>query len=212
MERKCSKCKIDFVPTGTDTYCKPCRAEYGRKWTENNKERHNARNERNRQKYKTFGPVTTLTERTCGECDTRYPLTKDYWNVDRSRSTGFNSVCIECSKSNQNNWNDSNRELKRAYTKKSKDSARVAALKHYGGDSPCCKCCGETTLVFLCIDHIEGKGNSHRREVGEGGSFTAWLRRNGFPEGFQILCWNCNSAKSILGQCPHSLTSTQPQA
>jgi len=30
-----------------------------------------------------------------------------------------------------------------------------------------------------------------------------WLVTNNFPKGFQILCWNCNFAKGMLGKCPH---------
>jgi hypothetical protein len=59
----------------------------------------------------------------------------------------------------------------------------------------------------LCIDHKNGGGNAHRRLLGKGkmcGSlnFYGWLVRSGFPKGFQVLCHNCNSAKS-RGGCPH---------
>ena len=32
-----------------------------------------------------------------------------------------------------------------------------------------------------------------------------WLRRNSYPEGFQVLCHNCNLGKKINGGvCPHN--------
>lgn len=31
------------------------------------------------------------------------------------------------------------------------------------------------------------------------------LKQNNYPRGFQILCYNCNNAKSIQGQCPHQI-------
>jgi len=35
--------------------------------------------------------------------------------------------------------------------------------------------------------------------------FYRWLVENDFPEGFQILCHNCNFAKSHNpGGCPHA--------
>ena len=34
-------------------------------------------------------------------------------------------------------------------------------------------------------------------------ALNQWLITNNFPMGFQILCWNCNVAKGILGVCPH---------
>jgi hypothetical protein len=33
--------------------------------------------------------------------------------------------------------------------------------------------------------------------------FYSWLRRNNYPEGYQVLCFNCNIAKGLYGVCPH---------
>ena len=31
-----------------------------------------------------------------------------------------------------------------------------------------------------------------------------WIKRNNYPDGFQVLCWNCNSGKGANGGiCPH---------
>ena len=65
-----------------------------------------------------------------------------------------------------------------------------------------CVCCGEDTEVFLVIDHVDGGGNAHRREIGSHGLYY-WLKRSGWPTGFQTLCHNCNHAKHVLGVCPH---------
>jgi hypothetical protein len=76
---------------------------------------------------------------------------------------------------------------------------RAEVFVGYGG--PVCACCGEDTPEFLEIDHIDGGGTKHRKEIG--GRLYAWLRRNGFPPGFQVLCANCNVAKGRYGVCPH---------
>jgi hypothetical protein len=34
-----------------------------------------------------------------------------------------------------------------------------------------------------------------------------WLRKNGFPKGFRVLCHNCNFAHGHYGYCPHKTTS-----
>lgn len=34
--------------------------------------------------------------------------------------------------------------------------------------------------------------------------FYRWIKKNGFPDSVQVLCWNCNCAKGIYGYCPHS--------
>lgn len=78
---------------------------------------------------------------------------------------------------------------------------RLEALVAYG---MVCQCCGEYRYEFLCIDHMDGGGNAHRKEVGGGGNgFLKWLRDNNYPEGYQTLCHNCNFAKHFYGKCPH---------
>ena len=78
---------------------------------------------------------------------------------------------------------------------------RAQVFWHYG---TVCACCSEPETDFLTIDHIEGDGAEHRRQIGES-SLYHWLRKNGFPPGFQTLCRNCNWAKHRLGTCPHRL-------
>ena len=80
---------------------------------------------------------------------------------------------------------------------------RLESLRHYGGDPPSCACCGENELHFLSIDHLNGNGGKHRKQVGSGNAFHYWLRRSGYPDGFQVLCHNCNMAKGFYGECPH---------
>jgi predicted restriction endonuclease len=80
-------------------------------------------------------------------------------------------------------------------------SIRNAVLSTYGSK---CTCCGETENHFLTIDHINGGGSQHRKEL-KGRSVFKWLLDHGCPEGFQILCYNCNMAKGHYGICPHQL-------
>jgi len=82
---------------------------------------------------------------------------------------------------------------------------RKKVLFHYGGNSPKCACCGESIFEFLTIDHINHNiKKQHKRKIGSHGQHLyAWLIRNNFPKGFQVLCWNCNSAKGKTGKCPH---------
>jgi len=65
--------------------------------------------------------------------------------------------------------------------------------------------CPENEMAFLVIDHINGGGNQHRKEIKRSGSdsFYRWIRDNNYPDGFQILCANCNMAKGKDGVCPH---------
>jgi 5-methylcytosine-specific restriction endonuclease McrA len=65
--------------------------------------------------------------------------------------------------------------------------------------TPCCGCCGETDLNKLEIDHIAGGGKAHRKSIypcGAGGHvFYHWLKKQGYPEGYQTLCNSCNDKK-----------------
>lgn len=77
---------------------------------------------------------------------------------------------------------------------------RLAAIEAYGGK---CTCCSEATIAFLAIDHINGGGQKHMKEIGGPSNFMCWLRKNDYPPGFQILCHNCNMAKGLYKSCPH---------
>lgn len=90
---------------------------------------------------------------------------------------------------------------------KSNQKLKLAVFEAYGGAK--CVCCGETTHEFLTIDHKNGGGNKHRRELfgtapGTGRYFYRWLRDNEYPPGYQVLCFNCNIAKHMFGACPHT--------
>lgn len=100
-------------------------------------------------------------------------------------------------------WRQANRDKWAAYNKKSYDKVRHEVLDHYGGE---CACCGESEDAFLCMDHVDGGGNEHRRTTP--GTIYRILKREGFPVGFQVLCWNCNSARHIRGVCPHQVALT----
>ncbi len=77
-------------------------------------------------------------------------------------------------------------------------------VAHYSSGTMVCACCGESNIEFLSIDHINGGGNKHRKIIKKNGSsFYRWLIKENFPLGYQVLCLNCNIAKSRFGHCPH---------
>jgi len=80
---------------------------------------------------------------------------------------------------------------------------RHVVLQGYGGLIPHCACCGEGHEEFLTIDHINGDGAKQRKAGLRGIAFYLWLIRNDFPEGFRVLCMNCNFSLGMRGYCPH---------
>ncbi len=98
-------------------------------------------------------------------------------------------------------WRSDNRERalksQRACDRKLKDAAYAV----YGGYR--CNCCGETIEAFLSLDHVNNDGAEHRRTVDRRGLYK-WMKKHGYPEGFQVLCMNCNFGKARNGGiCPH---------
>ena len=84
-------------------------------------------------------------------------------------------------------------------------------------DIPCCRCCKESNIDFLAIDHIAGRKQMDSEpelvKLGyssklEGSSLQKWIIKNNFPEGFQILCQNCNFSKGKKknnNKCVHEM-------
>ncbi len=81
---------------------------------------------------------------------------------------------------------------------------KVSVFEAYGGVK--CNCCGEANIKFLTMDHINNDGNVHRQSNPEAGpGLYRWIAKNNYPEGFQVLCWNCNLGKAHNnGVCPHN--------
>ncbi len=132
-------------------------------------------------------------------------LLAKYQRLRHSRKAG--GLCVRCGKANdartvrcnscKQKAKDNNAKLWRKYNRELK----IEVMEHYGGCR--CACCGETTIEFLQIDHVNGNGSKHRKEIGGGNKMYKWLKRNGYPSGFQVLCANCNFAKGKNGICPH---------
>jgi len=117
----------------------------------------------------------------------------DYWK---------NRQPSEESKERQKQWKLDHPEITAKHKAKYARKARQDCISHYGGR---CECCGETHIEFLTIDHPNGGGNKHRKEIGvtAGFPFYRWIIKNNYPEGLRVLCLNCNFSLGRFGYCPH---------
>lgn len=95
-------------------------------------------------------------------------------------------------------------EKSREKDKKRREKARYECISNYSKGKMCCNCCGENEIKFLSIDHIDGGGNIHRKN-NKINKIAEWLRKNNYPNGYQVLCYNCNLSKGFYGICPHKL-------
>ena len=69
-------------------------------------------------------------------------------------------------------------------------------LMHYGEGVCACIQCGFDNVKALSIDHIDGRDNvehSVKRLNGQGMYY--WLKKKGYPGGYQTLCMNCQFIK-----------------
>lgn len=96
--------------------------------------------------------------------------------------------------------------------------SRIEAIQAYGGLEPKCACpgCTETNTKFLTIDHTNADGAAHRKKLGNigGNQFYRWLKNNNYPDGYQVLCYNCNVSRGT-GKCPvheQPITTIRKQA
>jgi len=114
-------------------------------------------------------------------------------------------LCIWCDSplsSKSRSLCDKHRAELNERNKKSRKKLRHEVLNAYGG---LCECCGESHVEFLGVDHIDGGGRKHLAELGGSAYFYGWLKKNGFPPGYRILCHNCNFSIGKYGYCPHKI-------
>lgn len=97
-------------------------------------------------------------------------------------------------------WRIKNKESISAKEKERKLKIKNECLTHYGNQ---CSCCSETEQEFLTFDHINGNGSTHRREI-KGNNIYNILKKEGYPDTYRILCFNCNWSSYLGGGvCKH---------
>lgn len=144
--------------------------------------------------------------RYCQGCKRMLPAVA--WNIfEGDRASKY---CKQCKRQqNQRRNSEEFRAKAREYHKgtyakvvEQRRALRLEVLAAYGGK---CACCGEATPQFLAVDHVHGNGNRHRAylKAQKVHHLYPWLKKNGYPEGFRLLCHNCNMARGLYGFCPH---------
>lgn len=163
----------------------------------------------------------------------RQPHPKRCWTCNEIKphehfTSMLGKSCVECREAGRTKWNKAKQEAARyrqdrikhldqhkrwkeanalRYRSQQKDYRRAErerifrdVLEHYGGE---CGCCGERERFFLTLDHIDGNGGEHRRQIGKTDMWK-WAYSNGYPPIFQVLCFNCNVGRYRNGGvCPH---------
>lgn len=140
-------------------------------------------------------PVAGLDDsntQQCFKCERVLPLNENFFYRHPMMGNGFLGKCKECARADV--------RVTRIALKRRQ---RIEVVAHYSGGTNACACCGEATFDFLALDHVNGGGCKHHKECN--GNVYSWVVQHGFPEGFRVLCFNCNFAIGHYGRCPHAL-------
>lgn len=146
--------------------------------------------QRMREYYKNHGQAHYLKH-----AEKKRAAARDYWKNNPEKRKRHYERRQERYKTSENARLTRNETARRGMAK-----LRAVIFNHYGNQ---CECCGELQNEFLSIDHINGCSRELRKEQGSGNALYRWLKRHNFPDGYQVLCFNCNMAKGFLGICPH---------
>lgn len=143
-----------------------------------------------------------MNKKICTRCNSE----KSVDNFDKHESTKdkLQNWCRDCKNARRRelrklkvgcyaNEYQNNRESHLATCKRRNMRHREMVISHYS-PKKCCTSCGFSDMRALSIDHINGDGANHRREL-KGKSFYKWLIDNKYPRGFQVLCMNCQFIK-----------------
>lgn len=153
-----------------------------------------------------------MTEKTCAQCGETKPVSDFYiYKYDHRNDVVYKRCKLCISKHKGAKWKrldpDSEEAAQRKLDKVEgrKERYRYLRSKVFDAYGNSCACCGESTLEFLTIDHVNNDGAAHRKAVS--GSTEAVMRdiiNSNYPKDYQILCWNCNCSKQFSGGCPHA--------
>lgn len=155
----------------------------------------------------------------CNLCKINKPISDFY--ADPPHKDGRASACKKCVKQRHKEkyytdivtaraksryYNRDKKEYNRSYASRERARLKKQVMWHYSNGTMQCNKCGYNDIRALCIDHIDGNGSLHRKLLSannpklkprDGGGCTMyrWLRKNDYPKGYQVLCFNCNQIK-----------------
>lgn len=191
------------------------RLAYIKKWREDNPDKVKEYRKRTRIKFK-----DKIREKN----RERYPKIKEAHNLKRRIRRLNNPEFRERHKKYIDYWEDrivnnlketpfesyrrtylANREKRLEVMHQRNKNRRLEIIYWYSNGAMCCSECGEITIQFLSIDHINNDGGKEKKIYK--GNIINHIIRNNFPDKYQILCHNCNTIKHMK-----TLTRKNPSA
>lgn len=146
---------------------------------------------------------------------------KKGWRASRYAERREKGLCTKCGKPSKGYRCKTCKKEQRKTTAAYRLKLKLEVFAAYGGARCACAHCPEHRrphLSMLTLNHINGGGNTHRRNLGGvkprsgiGGynnstSVYLWAKRNKYPPIFNVLCWNCQWGVYLnKGRCPHEV-------
>lgn len=184
-EGKCVKCETLLDRNGTK--CVKCLDQY-KAWKQKRID--------NNLCISCGNPKTDATK-TCKACNKKHVI----HNKQYRHELVANGLCVDCAKiiEGKTKMCKDCLDKRNTYSRNKIKDRKKIVFDHYGN---ICKCCGLNDIRFLTVDHINNDGGGKYRDS----NFYSWIIKNNFPDNLQLLCWNCNCAKSKNnGICPHKM-------
>lgn len=142
-------------------------------------------------------------KKRCPKCSQELSSSKFYKNANGT----LDSYCKDCKREYRNQarrekrgyygsekFKKTTKEYKKRYNKNLNEQRKAQVISELTSGEMCCSLCGFDDIRALSVDHIDGNGAEHRKSV-RGCHLYKWLIKNNFPEGFQVLCMNCQWIK-----------------
>jgi hypothetical protein len=123
----------------------------------------------------------------CSKCQT--PLEANNWLPSRRKRSQF--ICRDCIRTDNNQRYQKRKEKYLQNYKDTRLAVKLEIFSYYGG---ICQICEESDFSKLSLDHTDGYGRQHRKEVlgiDSGSCFYKWVLKNK-PDNIRLLCFNCN--------------------
>ncbi|CUR51626.1 protein of unknown function [Nitrosotalea devaniterrae] len=149
-----------------------------------------------------------------GKKNIKHPKNLDGWHLyfwlkRKNFPEGYQVLCRNCnlSKAYMNKVTTLSLEPKNILARKRLKKLKIEVFSYYSKDVPKCSCCGIYQLNFLTMDHIHGRKIDDGGSKLRGNALYTFLKKSGYPSGYQVLCGNCNyskdAKKKFLGICAH---------
>ena len=126
-----------------------------------------------------------------------------YKDIEKTRRQARERYYKDIEKTRRNS-RDNRRKHSTKLNKKLRDKrsiGRIQAILHYSPKGVCVRC-GEDRIDGFTFDIIDGGGKKTHQK--EGSDFARNLKKNGYPNGIQILCSNCQHDKIVTNNEHHS--------